>query len=35
MEQVVKLISKASVVLVFLLVSVTFEEYLCFNKKFE
>ena len=35
MEQVVKLISKASVVLVFLLVSVTFEEYLSFNKKFK
>ena len=35
MEQVVKLISKASVILVLLLVSVVFEEYLSFNRKFK
>ncbi len=35
MEQVVKLLSKASVILVLLLVSVVFEEYLSFNRKFK
>ena len=35
MEQVVRLISKVCVVLVFLLVSVVVEEYLSFNKKFK
>ena len=35
MEQVVKLISKASIILVFLLVSVVFEEYLSVNRKFK
>ena len=35
MEQIVKLISKASVVLVLLLVSAIVEEYLGFNKKFK